>query len=79
MEEPTSGFSHSFMVKITWSLVRASPLLNLMPCRRVSVQVFKSGLASHFSSRCGRVMFWWSVTVRYSVMCRVMLESNTQE
>ena len=63
-EEPVFGSSTRLMFHVTSSAVNCRPLCHLTVFRSRSVHVFRSGLASHFSQRPGRVMLSVPVTVR---------------
>ena len=63
-EEPVFGSSTRLMFHTTSSAVNWRPLCHLTSLRSRSVQVLRSGLASHFSQSDGRVMLSVPVVVR---------------
>ena len=64
VEEPVLASSTRLRFHTTSSAVNWRPLCHLMFFRSLSVHVFRSGLASHFSTRPGRVTLSTPVIVR---------------
>ncbi len=79
MEDWTDSVSHCLKLNMTSSAVKSCPLLNLMPLRRIKVQVRRSSLALQLSSRYGWVTPVGSVWVRYSMTWRQGCEALTRE
>ena len=67
------------MFQIASSAVNGRPDRHFASGWMVSVQVFRSSLASHFSSNSGWVTLFWSVRVRYWTVLRSTLLGSTQE
>jgi len=63
-EEPVFGSRTRLRFQTTSSAVNSRPLCHFTPRRSRSVHVLKSGLASHFSRRLGRVTLSTPVVVR---------------
>ena len=63
-EEPVLGSSTRLRFQTTSSAVNCRPLCHFTLRRSRSVHVLRSGLASHFSTRLGRVTLSTSVVVR---------------
>ena len=64
VEDPVLGSSTRLRFHTTSSALNCRPLCHFTVRRSFSVQVLRSGLASHFSTRPGRVMLSTPVTVR---------------
>jgi hypothetical protein len=63
-DEPVAGSSTRLRFHTASSAVNLRPLRQVTSLRRCSVQVLRSGLASHFSTSDGRVTLSMPVTAR---------------